>query len=53
MMKIFKSSLLEDKLFHMKMLRLWEECNPNHKVDYCLNEVDQELGSEVNAIILL
>ena len=29
------------------MLRLWEECNPNHKIDYCMDEVDQELGSEV------
>lgn len=38
---------LQDKCFHIEMLRLWEETNPDVKIDYCMDEVEQEMESPV------
>ena len=34
---------LQDKYYHIEMLRLWEETNPHVKIDYCVDEVEQEM----------
>ena len=38
---------LQDKWYHIEMLRLWDETNPYVKINYCMDEVEQEMESPV------
>ena len=38
---------LQDKCYHIEMLRLWKETSPHVKISYCMVEVEQEMESPV------
>ena len=34
---------LQDKCYHIEMLRLWEETTSHVKISYCMDKVEQEM----------
>jgi len=38
---------LQDKRYHIELLRLWEETNPHVKISYWMYELEQEMESPV------